>query len=142
MKGPVVGDGREYYLAKGKLYFGSAMKFSEKFDVEGDPDQVADDRPVATRLPPHQRVLTACCPRPRQVQLVLREPPTDYSAHTALGRLKGQYAEVGKEFKWSVRSDDAAPAAHEMHSNGEVKVEMHAHGVASSLHSHGVSSKI
>ena len=48
MKSPVVDDGREYYLVKGKLYFGSAMKFSEKFDVEGDPDQVADDRPVAT----------------------------------------------------------------------------------------------
>ena len=48
MKSPVVDDGREYYLVKGKLYFGSAMKFSEKFDVEGDPDQVTDDRPVAT----------------------------------------------------------------------------------------------
>ena len=56
-------------LAQGKLFFGSAMRFHRRFDVDNDPADVILEMPTK---------------------------PKDYSAADALGRLSGLYAAAGK----------------------------------------------
>jgi len=63
-------DGMKVYTVRGKLFFATSMRFHTNFDYGGDPVQV---------------------------KLVLESAPSDYSATTALQKVKGLYQQAGRE---------------------------------------------
>jgi len=77
-------DTSKTYVLQGKLFFGSALRFQQFFDVENDPPSVT---------------------------LLMRIKPTDYSAQEALQRVTNLYVAAGKAFTAKVEAADGTSSS-------------------------------